>query len=95
MLEQISTIKSNLGIQPNGRVQRFFTNTCYKHMDKYVPKETGDLRTIVQIEPDSITYQSPYAHYQYKGVRKDGTHVVRNYTTPRYWSILGQTNGKC
>lgn len=89
MLKPISTIKVRLGIEPNGRVQRFLTSTCRKHMDKYVPKETGDLRLIVREEPNSITYESPYAHYQYKGMRKDGTHVVRNYTTPRHRIILG------
>ena len=89
MLKPISEIKIKLGIEPNGKVQRFLTNTCYKHMDKYVPKLSGDLRRVVDIKTDSITYQSPYAEYQYKGMRKDGTHVVKNYTTPRHRIILG------
>ena len=87
-LKPTSTIKARLGIEPNGRVQKFFTNTCYKHMDKYVPKDEGNLRTIVDIKNDSITYESPYARYQYYGMRDDGTHVVKNYTTPGtgpYW----------
>lgn len=87
-MQPTSVIKARLGLEPNGRVQRFFTNTCYKHMDKYVPKDEGNLRTIVDIQPDSITYESPYARYQYYGVREDGTHVVKNYTTPGtgpYW----------
>ena len=87
-LKPTSQIKARLGIQPNGRVQKFFTNTCYKHMDKYVPMRDGNLRTIVDIEDDSITYESPYARYQYHGVREDGSRPVRNYTTPGtgpYW----------
>lgn len=87
-MQPTSVIKARLGIEPNGRVQKFFTNTCYKHMDKYVPKDEGNLRTIVDIQPDSITYESPYARYQYYGVREDGTHQVQNYTTPGtgpYW----------
>ena len=87
-LKPTSVIKARLGLEPNGRVQKFFTNTCYKHMDKYVPQDNGDLRTIVDIQPDSITYEMPYAHYQYIGMREDGTHVVQNYTTPGtgpYW----------
>ena len=87
-MQPTSVIKSRLGIDPNGRVQKFFTNTCYKHMDKYVPKDNGDLRTIVDIESDSITYEMPYARYQYYGMRDDGTHVVTHYTTPgtgSYW----------
>lgn len=87
-LKPTSQIKARLGIQPNGRVQKFFTNTCYKHMDKYVPKREGNLRTIVDIQADSITYESSYAKYQYRGMREDGTRVVKNYTTPGtgpYW----------
>jgi hypothetical protein len=85
-LKPISEIKANLGIEPNGRTQKFFTNTCYRHMDKYVPKDTGNLRTIVNIEADSITYESPYAHAQYIGEVNGGQ--VKNYTTPGtgpYW----------
>jgi len=86
MLKPISEIKMNLGIEPNGRVQKFFTNTCYKHMDKYVPRDTGVLRETVNLQADSITYQSPYAHAQYVGYTKG---PVRNYTTPRNRPILG------
>ena len=66
-LNPISKIKADLGINPGGRVQKFFTNTCYKHMDKYVPRDTGGLRENVDIQKDSITYQSSYAHYHYIG----------------------------
>lgn len=87
-MKPTSVIKARLGLEPNGRVQKFFTNTCYKHMDKYVPMDQGDLRTIVSITSNTITYEMPYAKYQYYGVREDGTHQVQNYTTPGtgpYW----------
>lgn len=87
-LQPTSVIKARLGIDPNGKVQKFLTNTCYKHMDKYVPMDEGNLRTNVNIQSNSITYESPYARYQYYGVREDGTHEVHNYTTPGtgpYW----------
>lgn len=87
-MQPTSEIKARLGIEPNGRVQKFFTNTCYKHMDKYVPMDEGNLRSNVSINNDSITYESPYARYQYYGIREDGTHEVKNYTTPGtgpYW----------
>lgn len=82
------TIKQKIGIDVNGDGQKFFTNTCYNHMDKYVPKDTGNLRRVVTISPNSITYEMPYAEYQYRGMRADGTRVVTNYTTPgtgSYW----------
>lgn len=86
-LEPINKIKVNLGIEPNGRVQKFFTNTCARRMNKYVPKDTGVLRTNIDVKSDSVTYKSPYAHAQYEGV-VHGT-KVKNYTTPRNGSTLG------
>lgn len=87
-MKPTSKIKVRLGIDPEGRVQKFFTNTCYKHMDKYVPMDQGDLRTIVDLRTNTITYEMPYARYQYYGIREDGTHKVQNYTTSGtgpYW----------
>ena len=87
-IQPTSVIKANLGIEPNGKVQKFFTNTCYRYMDKYVPKDNGILRENVTIDSNSITYEQEYASYQYYGERKDGSHKVSNYTTPGtgpYW----------
>lgn len=84
-LDPISKIKADLGIEPNGRVQRFFTDTCANYMDKYIPKDIGNLRDIKTLRPNSITYESNYAHAQYTGYTKG---PVRNYTTPGtgpYW----------
>lgn len=88
-IKPVSEIKVKLGLEPNGRIQKFFTSTCYRYMDKYVPY-SGDngrlhLRENVDLQPDSITYQSPYAHAQYVGYTKG---PVKNYTTPGtgpYW----------
>ena len=85
-IQPTSVIKARLGIEPNGRVQKFFTNTCYRYMDKYVPKDTGVLRENVTIDINSITYEQPYAHAQYVGEVNGGQ--VTNYTTPGtgpYW----------
>ena len=87
-LNPTSQIKLHLGIDPNGRIQKFATNTCAKHMDKYVPMDRGNLRNITTITANSITYEMPYARYQYYRVRDDGSHKVLNYTTPGtvpYW----------
>ena len=85
-MKPTSVIKANLGIDPSGKVQKFFTNTCYRYMDKYVPKDTGVLRENVTIDSNSITYEQQYAHAQYIG-EVNGGQVV-NYTTPGtgpYW----------
>ena len=87
-IKPVSTIVAGLGMEPDGRVQSFFTETCYKAMDKYVPKRNGDLRTVVVLGKNYITYESEYAEYQYYGEREDGSHKVYNYTTPgtgSYW----------
>lgn len=88
-LQPVSVIKAELGIEKGGAIEKFFTNTCYRYMDKFVPMDNGDLRTNVEIGTDYITYESPYAEYQYYGMRADGTHKVVNYTTPRNRNILG------
>ena len=85
-LKPISTIKANLGIEPNGKVQAYFTERCYTYMDKYVPKDIGTLREIVTLTSNSITYEQEYAHTQYIGEVNGGQ--VKNYTTPGtgpYW----------
>lgn len=93
-LKPISTLKADLGINPGGKVQKFFTDTCAKHMDKYVPKEKGVLRdTVVKdgettsnVTSNTITYAQEYAHAQYTGIVNGSP--VTNYTTPGtgpYW----------
>jgi len=89
-INNFSKIAKRLGIEPNGSVQSYFTERCYEYMDKYVPMDRGNLRTIVDIESNYIIYESPYASYQYYGRRKDGSHVINpeNYTTEGtcpYW----------
>ena len=90
-MKPAGVIEARLGIQPNGPAHAFFTNSCYNHMDRYVPYKPhqGDhLRENVEIETNYIKYNMPYANYQYYGVRQDGTHEVKNYTTEDtgpYW----------
>ncbi len=74
-LKPASEIKTRLGIQENGPVHAFFTETCAKHMDKYVPFDIGNLADY-KTTTDEIRYETPYASYQYHGMRKDGSHVI-------------------
>lgn len=86
-LKPISEIKADLGIELNGKVQKYFTERCYQHMDKYVPKDIGALRETVVKGTDYIKYNMPYAHAQYVGIVHGSP--VKNYTTPRNRFILG------
>ena len=87
-LKPISEIKADLGIEPNGKVQKYFTERCYQHMDKYVPMaDTHQLRENVVKGTDYIKYNVPYGHAQYVGIVHGSP--VKNYTTPRNRFILG------
>lgn len=67
-MQPTSVIKANLGIQPNGPVHAYFTETCYKYMSKFVPGGTSShLNQNVDIQTDKIIYQSPSSHYLYTG----------------------------
>ena len=85
-----SILETQLGINfddPNNSFVTFVANTCAKAMDQFVPKDEGNLR-LYKVQGNLIIYDTPYAKYQYYGMREDGTHVVRQYTTPgtgNYW----------
>lgn len=81
-INSFATISRKLGIQENGPMQAFLLDTAYRRMDKYVPMRDGNLRKNTMVTANAIYYLSPYAEYQYRGRRKDGSHVVRKYTTP-------------
>lgn len=76
-MARLDEIKKSLGIEPNGKVQAFFTQTCAIHMDKYVPYDTGTLAgTVVKnnvttgnVKSDKIIYDQEYATVVYGGVR--------------------------
>ena len=67
ILQSTSVIKTKLNLQPGGKIHTFLTNECYRRMNKYVPMDTGNLRTVVTVMPGKIIYEMPYAHYQYIG----------------------------
>ena len=71
-IQPVSVIKVKLGIEPNGRSQKFLTHTCRMHNDKYLPFDTGALATIVTETPNSYTYEQLYAMYVYKGISVSG-----------------------
>ena len=66
-LDDVSTMLKKRGLEPNGRVQKLFTTMCAKEMDPYVPMQQGILKNTRIIGTDSVTYNSPYAKFQYYG----------------------------
>ena len=64
-------------LNKNGKAQAFFTKTCEKHMNKYVPFLTGNLKDITcTVKTKQIVYNAPYSrkvYYTNKGNGKQGT----------------------
>lgn len=87
-LNPTSQIMARLGIDEGGKAHKFLTQRCKDYMEKYVPMRDNILRQVVDLQAGRIIYLMPYAKYQYRGIREDGTHKVEHYTTPGtgpYW----------
>jgi len=105
-LKPTSVIKANLGIEPNGRVHKFFTAECARQMDRFVPFDKGDLAgTVIQggqptgnVTTNTITYDQRYAIVVYYGIRKGkpihihtDKHIdATTYWDRRMWTAKGQ-----
>lgn len=92
-LANIETIKARLGINPNGAVQRKLQESCYRHMDKYVPYREGHLRRDVDLsDPTKIVYNSPYARYMYYGKKMVMSNGKSAFYNEKYgfWSKKGE-----
>lgn len=67
-------------------VNRLLLEDIHRTANKTTPLKDGDLREQVSKLVDGkrgvITWKVPYASYQERGMRYDGSHVVKNYTTP-------------
>jgi len=67
-----------------------FGNDVKKESLPKTPLKYNNLRKSVNVKSNQtstgakceITWEQPYAAYQERGMRYDGTHVVRHYTTP-------------
>lgn len=95
-MKPASVIKANLGIQKKGPAHAFFTSTCAKAMDKYVPFDTGTLAgTVIKdgqptdnVGVDAIVYDQKYAAVVYYGVRNGkelNYHTDKHTLAGPYW----------
>ena len=48
-------------------VGKFVASEWSRYFSKYVPMREGTLAQNISIEPYQVTYNSPYAHYQWEG----------------------------
>lgn len=76
-------LRLNVGIANRLIIEDIHRKSLFK-----TPMSSSQLRRDVSKSVDIPTYtgtiiwEVPYASYQERGMRADGTHVVRNYTTP-------------
>lgn len=53
----------------DNRVGLFLATTWHRYFSEYTPMQTGNLRDSVSLEPFKVTYNQPYAHYQWEGIK--------------------------
>lgn len=95
-LEPVYTIETKLGIKEGGPLHKYFTNTCEKHMNKYVPATPDEnLASSAIVLTDMIYYPGPYAHYMYEGrvmgpnipIKDKNGNIVRWFSRkPKYYT---------
>ena len=66
-------------------VGKFVASEWSRYFAKYVPMREGTLAQNISIEPYQVTYNSPYAHYQWKGK------LYVSPTTGSSWAQEGET----
>lgn len=71
-LNSVATILADRKLEKGGQAQRFMTSEVKRLSDPYTPLDTSTLKSNVTMQADSITYNSPYANYQWKGISKNG-----------------------
>lgn len=88
-MKPIATILARLGIDKNGRVQRFLTETVNRRITRYMPFRTGVLASKLKFvsSPTEITVNGPYARYQYYG-KLWVDHITGSAFSPKYgWKV--------
>lgn len=68
-MKPVNTILTRLGVDKNGEVQRFVTNTINRRITRYMPFRTGVLATKLKMVKSAteIEVLGPYARMMYYG----------------------------
>ena len=72
-INSTNKILKDHGLDQDGRAIRFLRDDADRLMNPFVPMQNGVLRRLKTYPSASkIKYISPYAHYQYKGLKAKG-----------------------
>jgi len=72
----------------------YFSNEVARRMDKYVPMQEGMLAQNTVIKPESITFLSPYSHYQYQGKNFNYSREMHPLATSHWDEVMIKIEGK-
>lgn len=85
-LDGLGAMLKKRELQPGGKVMRMVTVECARHMDKYVPMNTGVLKNTRIIDKNTVTYNVPYARAMYYGkVMVDPATRAAGFLTDQGW----------
>ena len=94
VMKPVGVILARLGVDRNGRVQRFLTETVNRRITRYMPYRTGaliKLKFIPDSDPTEIVVNAPYARYQYYG-KLWVDHITGSAFSPKYgWKVPTNT----
>lgn len=72
-INNANKIMKDHGLNQDGRVMQYLTTMADRLMNPFVPMQNGVLRRLKAYpSPSKVKYISPYAHYQYKGLKAKG-----------------------
>jgi len=90
-IKQKEQLKDELGINPNGRVQKVIDTSTIHYLRLLMPQDSGMMMTNTRNrEPGFITIETPYAHYMNEGILYvDPKYNIGAFHDPvsgRFWS---------
>lgn len=72
-INDVNKILKDHGLNDDGRVIQYAKDEADRLMNPFVPMQNGTLRRLKTYpSPSKVKYTSPYAHYQYKGLKAKG-----------------------
>ncbi len=93
-LKQKEKIKEELGINPNGRVQKIIDTSVIHYLRLLMPRDNGVMISNTRnIRPGLIIVDTPYAHYMNEGILyvmpENNKGAFHDSISGRYWSKKG------
>ena len=91
-LPSVNKLIKQYGLEPYGRIQYVVDSSIVMYSAPYTPKDTGMLQGSVNssIGSGELVYNTPYAHYQWVGISKNGkpfTYQKKNPKATDHWVI--------